>query len=74
MLGGWNGWKGRRTGKPIDSPKERWKPSLRTFKAVIDFVKSTDRLRGKKVEDEGGKIDEERMEMENRAAGNRGSL
>ncbi len=39
--------------------------------AVIDFAKSTDRLRSKKDEDEGGAVGEERMEMENRAAGKR---
>lgn len=35
LLGGWNGWEDRQTGKPIDGPKEKWKPNLAIVKAAI---------------------------------------
>ena len=37
MLGGWNSWKDRR-GKTLDGPRENWRPSVSTVKAVIKFV------------------------------------
>lgn len=51
--------------KLIDGLRERRKHSLHIVQAVIDFAKSTDRLRSQKDEDESGTVDEERIEMEN---------
>lgn len=69
MLGGWNSWKDRR-GKTLDGPKEDWKPSVSTVKAVIKFVMDTKKLIHSIENDETeGSVDEQRREMEDRAAG-----
>lgn len=43
MLGGWNSWKNR-SGEILDGPKENWRPSVSTVKAVIKFVMATKKL------------------------------
>ena len=43
MLGGWNSWKDRR-GNSLDGPKEDWRPSVSTVKAVIKFAMDTEKL------------------------------
>jgi hypothetical protein len=35
------------TGKPIDGPRERWRPNLTIIKAVTHFVIETGRLQPK---------------------------
>jgi hypothetical protein len=41
MLGGWNPWVDRRTGKTLDGKKESCQPDISAVKAVINFVKTT---------------------------------
>ena len=43
-LGGWSGRKDRRTGKFVDGPCERWEPSRKVLKAVIQYVRDTKRF------------------------------
>lgn len=44
LLGGWSGWEDRRTGKPADGPKDKWKPNLAAVKATIQFLQRTGRF------------------------------
>lgn len=50
LLGGWNGWGDQHTRKPVDGPKEKWKPNLAVVKATIQFLQKTGRLRDGKGE------------------------
>ena len=68
MLGGWNSWKDRR-GNSLDGPKEDWKPSVSTVKAVIKFAMDTERLAHNIESETEGSVDEQRREMDYRAAG-----
>lgn len=43
-LGGWSGRGKTRTGKQVDGSKEKWKPHMTAIKAVIHFVKETERF------------------------------
>ena len=62
-LGGWSGRRDKRTNRPVDGPKERWKPNLAVLKAVIQYVKTTQRFRQKALVEEGvGERGEERGE------------
>lgn len=45
LLGGWNGWEDRHTGKPVDGLKEKWKPNYTVVKATIQFLQRTRRFR-----------------------------
>jgi hypothetical protein len=44
MLGGWNAWVDRNTGKTLDGKKELWRPNISIVKAVIKFVKLTEKF------------------------------
>lgn len=67
MIGGWKSWKDRR-GKTSDGPRENWRPSVSTVKAVIKFVIATNKV-VHNIESETGSIDEQRREMDDRVAG-----
>ena len=67
MLGGWNSWKDRR-GNTMDGPKEKWKPSIPTVKAVIKFAIATKKLNHSIENEAEGSVDEQRREMDGRAA------
>jgi hypothetical protein len=43
-LGGWSGRRDHRTQRELDGPKEEWKPNMAVLKAVIKFVKATQRF------------------------------
>lgn len=43
-LGGWSGRMDKRTGKLIDGSEEKLKPDITAIRAVIQFVKATQRL------------------------------
>lgn len=43
-LGGWSGQIKRGKGKEVDRSKAKWKPDISATKAVIQFVKATQRL------------------------------
>jgi hypothetical protein len=48
----------RRTGTLIDGSKEKWKPDITAIRAVIEFVKATQRLQPQtisRVEEEEGR-------------------
>jgi ribonuclease HI len=65
-LGGWSGRIERRTGKQVDGSKEKWKPDMAALKAVIQFVKATERLQSQVVprEEEGEERGEGQREVE----------
>ncbi|TKA63056.1 hypothetical protein B0A49_08854 [Cryomyces minteri] len=42
MLGGWSTWEDAKTGKPLDGPKEQWKPNMEVVRAVVRFLQSTE--------------------------------
>lgn len=44
LLGGWSGCKDINTGKPIDGPRESWKPNLAVVRATIRFLYQTGTL------------------------------
>ena len=44
LLGGWSG-RLDQAGKPMDGPKEHWKPVLKVVKATIQFLKQTARMK-----------------------------
>ena len=49
------GWSGRRAGtdqRYVDGPSEEWKPNMAVLKAVITFVKATQRLQPKALAEE----------------------
>ena len=68
MLGGWNSWKDR-SGKTLDGPKENWRPSVSTVKAVIKFVMATKKLTHTSESETEGSVEEQRREMEGRVDG-----
>lgn len=68
MLGGWNSWKDRR-GKTLDGPRANWKPSISTVKAVIMFALATKKSAHNIESETEGSVDEQRREMDDRAAG-----
>ena len=53
----------------MDGPKEDWKPSVSTMKAVIKFAKDTEKLTHNVASETEGSVDEQRREMDDRAAG-----
>jgi hypothetical protein len=52
MLGGWNPWVDRNTGKTLDGKQELWRPNISIVKAVIEFVRTTGRFSTKRVIEE----------------------
>lgn len=48
-LGAWSGRRDGATGKLVDGPRKQWKPNRAVLKAVIQFVKATQRLQPKAV-------------------------
>ena len=50
-LGGWSSRKDTINGKLIDGRKDQWKPNTTVLRAVIQFVKATQRLQPKVLED-----------------------
>jgi hypothetical protein len=70
-VGAWSGRREIGTRRPVDGPREKWKPNLTVIKAVTRFVLATGRLQPKawvdyNVEEEGR---EERSESESERAG-----
>jgi hypothetical protein len=60
-LGGWSGRKDRGMDRFVDGPSERWKPSMKVLKAVIQYVKATRRFQPRAVmaeETEGAELAE----------------
>jgi hypothetical protein len=62
-LGGWSGRLERGT-KPVDGPKERWKPKLVVLRAVIQYVKVTQRFRPRTLAEGREEAEEEAGEKE----------
>ena len=52
----------------MDGPKEKWKPSIPTVKAVIKFAIATKKLNHSIENEAEGSVDEQRREMDGRAA------
>lgn len=68
MLGEWNSWKDRR-GRTLDGPNKDWKLSVSTVKAVIKFAMDTEKLTHNIESEAEGSANEQRREMDDRAAG-----
>jgi hypothetical protein len=54
----------RRTGKQVDGSKERWKPDMTAIKAVIQFVKPTERLKSQATPRAEETVEEMEVEVE----------
>ena len=51
-VGAWSGRLDRETRKPVDGPREKWRPNQTVIRAVAQFVISTGRLQPKATEPE----------------------
>ena len=65
---GWNSWKDR-SGKTLDGPGENQRPSISAVKAVIKFAMDTEKLTHSIESETEGSVEEQRREMDDRAAG-----
>ena len=53
----------------MDGPGENWKPSVSTVKAIIKFAMATEKLAHNTESETEQSVDEQRREMDDRAAG-----